>query len=672
MITDRLLSGLVLLQVAAPAAMLAAVGLPAVLGITVRERGITRIVGAGFTIALAAALAALGILAARGFTPHNVHMGTWFHVGHQEATVDLVADALSIPFVCFSTGLCGLVNAFAGKYLHREPGFTRFFILLALFGTGMNLLVLAGSIDVLFAGWECVGISSTLLIGFFHDRVAAAAAAVRAFVTYRICDAGLLAAGVVLHAATGSGDFERAISGGWPGGTCLLSPGTALVVALLLIFAALGKSGQVPFSAWLPRAMEGPTPSSAIFYGALSIHAGAYLLLRCEAILEAAPKLALDGEAVPRLLAGGAATLALLATAHPVLLVLLWVATTVPTFLSLRASPGGLPAARVYGRTMAVAVACLAAGCLFLVRDPPWRPGHGITGDIGGWLVAVAVMLRKGVFPLHSWYPAIYASGAYGTALAATMAHTAGATAIRLLVGHADGVAAELVFLAQAALVTTVYGAALAVVQRDLRGLVGTLAMSQSALVLAGLAGSLPTELCGALAVWISAGLSLTGIGLVAWAIESRAGSVPLDAPQGRADDAPALAMFFLLFGLATLGLPGTLSFIADDLIVSGALDEQLHAGLLVILSTVFAGIALVRGWFTVFGGPAPVDRPRHPILPRERVVFTALLALLVGLGLWPGPLVTSLERIAGSLLASRHEAPSSSLPTDPSGGHPP
>lgn len=289
MITDRLLSGLVLLQVAAPAATLAAVGLPAVLGITVRERGITRIVGAGFTIALAAALAALGILAARGFTPHNVHMGTWFHVGHHEATVDLVADALSIPFVCFSTGLCGLVNAFAGKYLHREPGFTRFFILLALFGTGMNLLVLAGSIDVLFAGWECVGISSTLLIGFFHDRVAAAAAAVRAFVTYRICDAGLLAAGVVLHAATGSGDFERAISGGWPGGTCLLSPGTALVVALLLIFAALGKSGQVPFSAWLPRAMEGPTPSSAIFYGALSIHAGAYLLLRCEAILEAAP-----------------------------------------------------------------------------------------------------------------------------------------------------------------------------------------------------------------------------------------------------------------------------------------------------------------------------------------------------------------------------------------------
>jgi len=286
---DRVLSTLVLLQVAAPAATLAAIGLPAVVGVRQGERSVTRVVGAGFAIALVAALGALALLAGRGFAPHNVHLGTWFHVGHHRATVDLVADALSIPYVCFSTALCGLVNAFAGKYLHRETGFTRFFVLLALFGTGMNLLVLAGSIDVLFAGWECVGISSTLLIGFFHDRVAAAAAAVRAFVTYRICDAGLLAAGVVLHAATGSGDFERAIAGGWPGGTCLVPPATALAVALLLIFAALGKSGQVPFSGWLPRAMEGPTPSSAIFYGALSIHAGAYLLLRCEAILDAAP-----------------------------------------------------------------------------------------------------------------------------------------------------------------------------------------------------------------------------------------------------------------------------------------------------------------------------------------------------------------------------------------------
>ena len=280
---------LVITQLAAPAATLVAIGVPALLGRQLSERLTTWLVGAGFSIGLLAGLATLFVLSLRGFAPEAVHLGTWFSVGHHEATIDLVADGLSVPYVCFSTGLCALVNAFAGKYLHREPGFTRFFLLLALFGTGMNLMVLAGSIDVLFAGWEFLGISSTLLIGFFQDRTNAAKAAVRAFITYRICDVGLLTAGVMVHRAVGSGDFERLFSGAWPNGNCLVPATTATVISLLLVFAAMGKSAQVPFSNWLPMAMEGPTPSSAIFYGALSIHAGAYVLLRCESLLEAAP-----------------------------------------------------------------------------------------------------------------------------------------------------------------------------------------------------------------------------------------------------------------------------------------------------------------------------------------------------------------------------------------------
>jgi NAD(P)H-quinone oxidoreductase subunit 5 len=246
-------------------------------------------VGAGFVAGFLAALVTLTVLAARGFRPEVEHLGTWFSVGHHEATIELVADALSVPYVCFSTGLCALVNAFAGKYLHREPGFTRFFLLLAVFGTGMNLMVLAGSIDVLFAGWELLGISSTLLIGFFLERGNAVRAALRAFMTYRVCDVGLLAAAVMVHRAVGSGDFERLFGNDWPNGVCHVTAATATVISLLLVFAALGKSAQVPFSGWLPWAMEGPTPSSAIFYGALSIHAGAYVLLRCEALLEQAP-----------------------------------------------------------------------------------------------------------------------------------------------------------------------------------------------------------------------------------------------------------------------------------------------------------------------------------------------------------------------------------------------
>lgn len=284
-----IVSLLVTMQLAVPAGTLVAIGLPALLGRPLSERTTTRLVGGGFTTAFLAGLVVLAMLATRGFATETVHLGTWFSVGHHEATIDLVADGLSVPYVCFSTGLCALVNAFAGKYLHREPGFTRFFVLLALFGTGMNLMVLAGSIDVLFAGWEFIGISSALLIGFFHERTSAVRAALRAFTTYRICDIGLLVAGVVVHRAVGSGDFERLFAGTWPHATCLVPPATATAVSLLLVFAALGKGAQVPFSNWLPRAMEGPTPSSAIFYGALSIHAGAYVLLRYEALLDAAP-----------------------------------------------------------------------------------------------------------------------------------------------------------------------------------------------------------------------------------------------------------------------------------------------------------------------------------------------------------------------------------------------
>jgi NADH-quinone oxidoreductase subunit L len=285
----EVVSALVACQFLMPAAALVAVGLPALVGRPLSEAATVRLVGIGFTAAFVAALALFGVLATRGFQPEMVHLGTWFSAGHHAATVDLVADGLSVPYLCFSTGLCGLVNAFAGKYLHREPGFTRFFVLLTLFGTGMNLMVLAGSIDVLFAGWEFLGISSALLIGFFHERGNAVTAALRAFVTYRICDTGLLAASVLIHRAVGSGDFERLFAGSWPHAESLVPASTATVIALLLVFAAMGKSAQVPFSGWLPRAMEGPTPSSAIFYGALSIHAGAYVLLRCEPLLDRAP-----------------------------------------------------------------------------------------------------------------------------------------------------------------------------------------------------------------------------------------------------------------------------------------------------------------------------------------------------------------------------------------------
>jgi NADH-quinone oxidoreductase subunit L len=146
---------------------------------------------------------------------------------------------------------------------------------------------LAGTIETLFAGWELVGLSSALLVAFFHERSAPVHNGLRVWSVYRVADAAFLVAAVALHHLTGQGDFEGLMgTGPWPEGQASLTPSQALSIGALLLVAAAGKSALVPFSGWLPRAMEGPTPSSAVFYGALSVHLGAFLLLRVSPILD--------------------------------------------------------------------------------------------------------------------------------------------------------------------------------------------------------------------------------------------------------------------------------------------------------------------------------------------------------------------------------------------------
>lgn len=361
------------------------------------------------------------------------------------------------------------------------------------------------------------------------------------------------------------------------------------------------------------------------------------------AVALAAPRREFRRSDAAGFLVASAATCALFLTANPLALVVLWAVTALIAWHAVRSSPGGGPAARVYAIAMVPATVLVAAGAWLLGQPGP-------AGEAGAWLVAVAVMMRKGIVPFHSWYPALFRGAPMSTALGTTMPQVAAYAAIRLLVGRPEG-AVPLEFVAVAALLTCAYGAALAIPQRDVRQMVGTLAMSQSALVLAGLAGSTPAELCGAIAVWVSSGLSLTGIALTAWSLESRAGTLRLDSPQGRFADSPALAAFFLLFGLAAIGLPGTLSFVADDLIVSGSFDHRIGAGLLAIASTVLAGIAVMRAWFMIFGGAAPAGGPRHPLLRRERAALLGILAALVLLGLFPGPFVRATERAASGIL---------------------
>jgi NAD(P)H-quinone oxidoreductase subunit 5 len=292
---DSLITLLGLFAVAAPAALVAVLGVPSLLGRPLGERAIATACQTATVAGLLAAAIVLAVMLATGARHEAIELGEWVAIPGYHFSVRLVFDRLSVPFVLLTFLLCGAVGAFATRYMHREPGYNRFFVLYAVFVLGMFLTGLAGTIETLFAGWELVGLSSALLVAFFHERPAPARNGLRVWVVYRISDAALLLAAIVLHHLRGGGDFDQFLgAGSWPdaAGGVALAPGPALAVGLLLLVAAAGKSALVPFSGWLPRAMEGPTPSSAIFYGALSVHLGAFLLLRVSPLLEATPALA--------------------------------------------------------------------------------------------------------------------------------------------------------------------------------------------------------------------------------------------------------------------------------------------------------------------------------------------------------------------------------------------
>ena len=278
--------------IAAPALFVVLLGLAALVDRPLSERAISRLGEGVNLVGLISSVALLVLMLAFGTRIEPINFGTWVATPEYEFTVKFVFDRLSVPFVILSFILCGTIGAFAARYMHREKGFSRFFALYSLFLLGMTITSLAGTIETMFVGWEFVGLSSALLVAFFHDRAAPCRNGLRVWTVYRISDAALLIASIGLHHLHGHGEFSQFLgTAPWPDGNCILTARQAFPVGLLLIVAAAGKSALVPFSGWLPRAMEGPTPSSAVFYGALSVHLGAFLLLRFSSLLELSPAL---------------------------------------------------------------------------------------------------------------------------------------------------------------------------------------------------------------------------------------------------------------------------------------------------------------------------------------------------------------------------------------------
>lgn len=287
---QQTLFALGLVVVISPLLMTCILGISTLAKIKLSEPAIARL--GHFTIAcgLTAAVAILAIMLSTGARNISLDLGNWVAIpghDHYHFSVKLIFDRLSVPFAILSFVLSGTIGAFAAQYMHREPGYNRFFVLYSIFVLGMVITAVAGTIETLFTGWELVGLSSVMLVAFFQERPAPPRNALWVWAVYRFSDAALLLAAVLMHHLHGEGDFAQVLgSGAWPDEICTLKSHQALLVGLLLLIAAAGKSGLVPFSGWLPRAMEGPTPSSAVFYGALSVHLGAFLLLRVSPLLD--------------------------------------------------------------------------------------------------------------------------------------------------------------------------------------------------------------------------------------------------------------------------------------------------------------------------------------------------------------------------------------------------
>lgn len=230
---------------------------------------------------LAVTLLGVGWWTLRGATPINIPEFEVYGSNAYVFLIDFYFDWDSAAFLVVGSLLYALIIRYSSAYLHKEPGYRRFFVTVSLFYFGYTLTLLSGNFETLFIGWEVLGFSSFLLIAFYRTRYLPVRNAVKVFSIYRIGDVGILMAMWASHHLW----HENVTFAQLHDAHAVLEqigqhPWEALFIAMGLLVAASVKSAQGPFASWLPRAMEGPTPSSAIFYGSLAVHMGVFLLLR--------------------------------------------------------------------------------------------------------------------------------------------------------------------------------------------------------------------------------------------------------------------------------------------------------------------------------------------------------------------------------------------------------
>lgn len=325
--------------------------------------------------------------------------------------------------------------------------------------------------------------------------------------------------------------------------------------------------------------------------------------------------------ALARLLATGG-LLAGVILAEGALLVALWAASSVPVWLELRGR--AREDAQVFAIHLGVSTLLLAASV-------------SVTA-LSGWsvpLLLIAVLVREGIVPFHAWVPVLYRRAPLG--LAAVF--TSGQVGAVLLGRHLDAVQAAGGVLAGVGLVTALYGAAMATIQQDARSVAGYLVVSQSALVLAGFEDQALLGRTGGVLAIVAVALATSAFVLALAATEARRGELSLARFSGGHDETPWLAGLCLIAGLAAVGVPGSLGFVAEDLVFHATLAERPWVGLAMITATAINGVTILRCTFRLFAG-ADRERGTADVRGRERLGLAGLVLVVFALGLAPSWIV--------------------------------
>lgn len=239
----------------------------------------TTAAGASFLVTLMVFVGLLGRDSHSGERSYELILFDWLPSGSLQVEAGFLVDPLSVTMALFVTGVGALIHLYSVGYMHGDPKYSKFFLYLNLFLFSMLMLVFGNNLVVTFLGWEGVGACSYLLISFWHHRESAATAGKKAFVTNRVGDWGFMVATFAIWSALGTVTYTEIAS------SPAMTAATGTAVSLLLFVAAAGKSAQLPLYVWLPDAMEGPTPVSAMVHAATMVTSGVYLLVRMNNVL---------------------------------------------------------------------------------------------------------------------------------------------------------------------------------------------------------------------------------------------------------------------------------------------------------------------------------------------------------------------------------------------------